>query len=444
MNEDYFARRLVFLKILGGGNEIGAQCIFLKTDKTNIVIDCGVRLHKKLKPLPDLDYLNDKRVDYLFITHGHLDHFGAAPVLAARHPEMKIKMTHPTAVIAGILLEDSLKIAEADKKDLFFNREDLGNFMNRIEFAEFGEWFSIGQNTEICFWPAGHIRGAASILVKRRRGSKESRLMVTGDISFTDFPTIEGAKSLPKEFDWTNTLITEATNGALVLPDRRSEERRLIEAVRQVLARGGQTLIPVFAVGRAQDVALALAEAGLNLWMGGMAEQVLASSAYSEDFYHPNINFMSSLVGDCVNLIANAEKQIVVTTSGMMEAGESKRFAHRWIDDPKNAIFIPGYQAEETLGHRILNVKPAQRVHFKNLKPAYKKAHAEIVQFYLSAHTDGPTLANWISNLHPERVLVIHSEWRGYQGLYQELKSVRKFPNYVARANNNKEFYFRY
>jgi Cft2 family RNA processing exonuclease len=434
----------VLLKILGGGDEIGAQCFFLKPDnKTNVVIDCGIRL--KNNSLPDLNWLDDKKVDFLFITHGHLDHAGAAPVFASRHPETKIRMTYETAIIAKILLADTLKVARKQDRPSLYSKSQFDDFMNRVEVAEFGEWSKISESTEVCCWPAGHIRGASSILVKRRLGyNREKRLMVTGDLSFTDTPTVQGAKPLPKEFSWTNTLITEATNGMLALPDRRSEEQRLIDRVKQVQARNGHVLIPVFAVGRAQDVALTLAQAGIKLWMGGLAQKVLKSQAYDWDWFHPNIKLFERLTGDPVNLLADSRQpQVIVTTSGMMEAGKSKLFAHRWAGDRKNAIFIPGWQAEETLGRAMLNVRSGDWIEFPGLTPDRQQVHAEVEAFHLSAHADGPQLAEWIYSVLPYHVIVAHSEERGYKGLFRELKA-RGFRNNVRRAKNGKQFTFRY
>src|SRR3989344_9355424 len=108
---------MAFMKVLGGGVvkqslEWGASCLFFSIDGINIVIDCGIRLNTHYSALPDLKWLDDKRVDALLVTHAHLDHFGAAPILAAKHSEMAILMTAETAEIGQILLSDNLRLSE--------------------------------------------------------------------------------------------------------------------------------------------------------------------------------------------------------------------------------------------------------------------------------------------------------------------------------------------
>lgn len=422
---------MAFMKVLGGGvvdsqDQWGASCLFLSINGINIVVDCGVRLNTGVDPLPDLKKIANERVDAIFITHAHTDHVGAAPLIAAQHPEAQIFMTFHTATISELLLAGNLDVAERYKKPVAYNRKDCGQLFQKTMIAEFENWQTIergGNKIEFCFWPAGHIRGAASILIK---GGNDDRYLFTGDISLHSMPTVDAAKEVPTSFvNDKLVMVTEATNGSVVLPNRIDEECRLVEKIHEVNARGGHVLLPAFAVGRSQDVALFLAKAGIKVWLGGMAKKILSSDAFGRDFFHPNIR---KFYGGDMDFVADSEyPEVIVTTPGMMEGGQSLELAYRWMEDPQNAIFFVGYQAPGTMGNKIRNAPAGSFIHFleKELRkePHLRRLNAEIESFQLSAHTDGVQLANWIQYLNPKHTYIVHAEKSSAESLVNRLWS---------------------
>lgn len=422
---------MAFMKVLGGGvvdshDQWGVSCLFLSINGINIVIDCGVRLNTGADPLPNLKEIANERIDAVFITHAHTDHVGAAPLIATQHPEAQIFMTFYTATISEILLKGNLDLAERYNRPTAYDRKDCEQLFQRTFVAEFENWQTLekgGNKIQFCFWPAGHIRGAASILIK---DEVENRYLVTGDISLHSMPTIEAAKEIPTSFvNDKLVMVTEATNGSLVLPNRIDEENRLAEKIYEVKARGGHVLISAFAVGRSQDVALSLAQAGIQVWLGGMAREILFSDAFGQNFFHPNIWRFS---GRDMDFVANSPRpEVVVTTPGMMGGGQSLEFAYRWMEDPRNAIFFVGYQAPGTMGSKIRSANPGSLIHFveKELKkePHLRKLNAEIESFKLSAHPDSVELANWIQYLNPKSTYIVHAEKSSAESLQNRLFS---------------------
>ena len=409
----------MFLKVLGGGivkdhREWGASCNALSVNDTIIVVDCGIRIThgNDVSILPDLDLLDDKKIDLVCFTHAHADHIGAGPVIAARHPEAEIWMTGDTSDLSELQLADQLKVAERMNRSPLFTHDELQGFQQRTVVIPSERWEKIG-GVEICFWPAGHLRGAASILIK----NNDKVVMISGDVSLSNLPTVGAAKPLPAEYRGKSlTLITEATSGSEERVNYAAEQQRLVDAVKQILAGGGKVLIPAFALGKAQDVALSLADSGISVALGGMAEKVAKSYAYC-DIGHPNISRLNRNDRN-----PDGDTRVVVTTHGMLEFGRSREFAYEWIEDPRNGIFIPGYQAPGTFGRKLLESPRGTAVIFEEKNPPSRIIRARVERFHLSGHSSGEDMAKWIIAMNPKRVLAVHGELGGYHGLRSHLR----------------------
>ena len=430
---------------IGGGNEIGASCYVLQSAGKRLVVDCGLRFRNRggnrTEP-PKLNSLRGKRVDAILDTHPHLDHSGAMPILAAQHPEAKIWATTPTIKIAELMLKDTIKIAERNGQTPHFSWDDLDQFLNRVTPVESPEWFSPWEGWRIRFWPAGHMRGAASIHIE----SPEGNALHSGDTSFYNTAIVKGAR-FPEGFR-PRLLITEATNGDVGLPDRDAEVARMIAKVKEVNARGGNALIPAFASERGPSIALELAAAGIKVLTGGMVNDVLdicreyrwCDNDTEIPISDPNIVPISPQVAREIRNASAVNPRApvnVVTTSGMLVAGLSRTLAFHWIENPGNAILIPGYQAEDVFGRQLLNVERGSFLEFPE-REAKRQVLAEVERFHFSGHASGQQLASWITALSPEAVIMVHGERTSFGGLKNLLKTTGFNKRILVGKNNQK------
>jgi len=431
-----------FIKILGGGvvadyQEWGATCIYLELNGVRILVDCGTRSWNQSNPLPNLRWLDDKRIDTIIFTHAHADHLGAGPVIANMHPEAEICMTYESAELAHFQLFKQMKIVENDDRSHIFNEDQYEKFGERTLIANQKQWFNVGdaeKRVSACLWPSGHIRGAVSVLIK----SPQKKIVFSGDISHYSTPTVDTAPQLPDEFTEGNTvLVTGATNGNAEIPNRDDEVKRMIEAVRGVTKRDmnpGSVLFPAFSIGRAQDIAIDLVKNEVDVFLGGWAAQILESDAYGEKFWNRRIMQFE----DVETLLQTPDTpKVIIATPGMMDWGASQIAASKLVKQEKNAIFFTGYQAPGTFGRKLMETGCNCAIEFREPIPEKVEVKAEIKKFVFSGHSDGPQLANWISEINPRMVFVVHAEVKAFNSLKQRIQGKQ-----VIAAKNNDLYCF--
>ena len=206
----------------------------------------------------------------------------------------------------------------------------------------------------------------------------------------------------------------------------------MVEKVREVNARGGSVLIPAFASERGPNIALELATAGLKVMTGGMVNDVLdICRKYRWCENDPEIPISDPNIVPISPELAQEAKGApainpsvpvnVVTTSGMLVAGLSRPLAFHWIENPRNAILIPGYQAEDVFGRQLLNIEHGSYLEFPE-REAKRQVLAEVERFHFSGHASGQQLASWITALSPETVIMVHGEWPSFSGLNRLLR----------------------
>ncbi|WP_163327728.1 MBL fold metallo-hydrolase [Desulfurobacterium thermolithotrophum] len=400
-----------FLIPIGGGNEIGASSYLYVIGGVKILIDSGIRFNAK-EPYPDFDLLKvlAPELDAIFITHAHIDHCGSIHILSSLYPDTPIYTTHETAQLLSLMVEDAIKVKYIKEKseDEWKEYKLLDETFMRLERREFFDTLNI-KDIEVKFLPAGHILGAAAFQINY---DDSSSIYHTGDISLQPQGTVEAAH-LPSSS--VNLLVTEST---YYYSNRSFEKEKAVEEFYQtivkVFERKGKILIPVFALGRAQEIILLLTEgmkAGkippMTIYVDGLAREVsnIYENLLNKEFFNYYVQPAPTYEG--IDFLEACEENLreancIISTSGMlMENTPSYIYASLLSRNERNAIIFSGYLVEESFGYRLLN----DREILKNFK-------CEIKRHHFSAHSDKKELQDLINALSPEKTVFIH----GYPG----------------------------
>ncbi len=413
---------------LGGANEVGASSILLNLSGKNILLDCGIRQSKNRDKLPDFSKISLLGgIDAIVISHAHMDHIGSLPLISKEYPNAKIYMNKMTYDLTRVLLYDSLKIMNYNEMEIpIFNEDDVLNMLSRVVLIPYQKEVTILEDIYLTFYMAGHIVGASCCYLT----SKEGTVFYTGDFSLTNTHTISGM-SIPKLRP--DVLISETTYGDRMHANREAEERRLVEKVNQIVSDGGKVLIPVFALGRSQEVLLILKKAiikkqlkKVNIYVDGMVQNIntvikdnplylkesLGKKILKEKeiFYDDNvIKVMDDKERE--NITSSTSPCIIVTSSGMLVGGRSEYYASKLVENEKNAIILTGYQDEESNGRILLDLMEEEIDKRKlKLNGNIYSVKCDIDLVGLSAHADKQEIMNLIDMLKPKSVILGHGE----------------------------------
>jgi len=422
------------IHFLGGSDEVGASCILVELGGQRILIDAGIRVSPKARDglsgelLPDLSPLNTGKLDAVIITHAHADHIGAIPLVLGSLPKVPVYATPATLSLMSVMFRDALHIMDTRMEiDGEMPSYDILQVQHVEEAARPTDWkqeFSINGAVNVTFYRAGHIPGAVSVFLQADNGS----ILISGDLSFSPMRATPEAEIPPVSPD---ALILETTYGGRFHANRRAEEQRLIDAVSEIVEQGGRVLIPAFALGRAQEVALILDYAiarkkmpAVPVYLDGMTRAITRvferfpdylskglQKHLDENFYlfrTENLHFVESRKHR-EDLAVSNDPMVIIASSGMLTGGASPFYAQHLISDPRSAIFITGYQDEESPG-RILQSLAAQETNSIKLVGRRFEVKCKIDTYGLSAHADENELTQFAVQLAPRRVFLVHGD----------------------------------
>ncbi len=422
------------LTALGGFREVGRQSMFLQTSESNILIDLGVNVGAPSRAFPRLDMpeLNIQDLDAVIVSHAHLDHSGMVPFLFKYGYRGPVYMTAPTLNLATLLQHDYLEVATREGKLTPYRDKDIKEAILHTIPLAYGEVTDISPDVRLTLHNAGHILGSA--IVHLHIGDGQYNLAYTGDFKFASSRLLEPAIFT---FPRLETLIVESTYGHPTdkMPPRQEVERKFAIIIKKVIERGGKVLIPVLAVGRAQEIMLVLEDLvskkripKVPVYIEGMIAQATAihtthpealSKKIRERIFHEGVNpFLNEIFVQVDNAdqreeIANGEPSIILATSGMLSGGPSVEYFRLLAPDEKNAIIFVSYQGESTLGRRI-------QKGWKEIQMRNREGQTVMVPVNLtvetvegfSGHSDRKQILNFIKRVQPapERIITCHGE----------------------------------
>ncbi len=390
------------LTFLGGVSKVGPLSMVMEHENTTLIFDHG------MLPADPPEYpMRPPLVDLAFLSHSHLDHCGMIPSLV-RMCDVNVLATHPTLEVVELLLFDSLKIADIEGYPKYYDKGDIKRTKAAFDLMGFNSKRDIG-GMEIEVHSAGHIPGS---MMTELRG--EETVLFTGDINTKNSRLIWG--SHPVKCD---TLILEATYSGREHDDRTEIENEFLDDIDDVLAKGGQAIIPSFAVGRTQELLMVLDDRGYDVWFDGMGRTV-------NHIYLNHKGFLRS-AGDLKRAVKNAnpvrsnktrkqakEAEVVVTTSGMLEGGPVLHYIMDKRRDPNTGIFLTGYQVEGTNGDRLLKNGMIQD------RGATIPVECSVKKYDFSAHAGHSQLLEFAHGCDPEKIVLMHGDNRG--ALAEDLK----------------------
>ncbi|MFA5452302.1 MAG: MBL fold metallo-hydrolase [Candidatus Methanomethylophilaceae archaeon] len=381
-------------RFLGGAEMVGRMGMTMEGAGKTILIEYG------MSPTKPPEYpLQAPRVDHTLLTHCHLDHCGMVPAICGRD-KCELFTTPLSAEVGEIMMYDSLKIAKAENYPLPYTNGDIERTMKNVVPITFGDTIELGK-IEVTMHSAGHIPGAAMF-----QFGVDTTTIYSGDIHTVRQRLVDGAKPVD-----CHNLFIEGTYGGRVHPDRKTVEKEFLDKIAEVVDRGGTVLIPSFAIGRTQEIMILLRNLGYEMWIDGMGRSVTRLYLdYPE--YLADAKALKTAKRK-FNEVRNANMrkdagraEVIVTTGGMLDGGPVLGYLKRLKDDPRNAVLLVGYQAEDTNG-RLLMDSGCVMVEGEMIK-----INCEIQKFDFSAHADHPQLIQFIRDCNPENIIIMHSETR--------------------------------
>ncbi|MCW4016380.1 MAG: beta-CASP ribonuclease aCPSF1 [Candidatus Bathyarchaeota archaeon] len=426
----------VRLTALGGFRQVGRSAILVQTRESNVLLDCGINPGATTStvafPRLDTPQFDLDTLDAVVISHAHLDHCGFLPFLFKYGYDGPVYCSAPTSSLMTLLQLDYLDVANKQGVMPPYGQKDVRDTVMHTISLRYGSVTDIAPDIRLTLHNSGHILGSS--LVHLHIGEGLHNLVYTGDYKYGKSMLLEPAVAT---FPRVETIITESTYGAPedIMPTRADSEQRITNIINQTLERGGKVLIPVPAVGRAQEIMLIIDDymrRGLlkesPVFVEGMISEATAiHTAYPEylakgvrnSILYEGINPFQSDYFTIVEHpsareeIVDGEQCIILATSGMLEGGPVIDYFKRLAGDERNTIIFVSYQIDGTMGSRVQKGLADVPIINSNGKMEVMKVAMQVESVRgFSGHSDRRQLVNYIQRLRPkpERIIVLHGE----------------------------------
>jgi metallo-beta-lactamase family protein len=434
----------------------GSKHLLTTMGGKKILLDCGLYQSKGTEELNHHFGFSPVEVDYVLLSHAHIDHSGALPLLVRQGFSGAIYCTKATYDLCRIMLADSAKIQESDieyinkkraQKDQqpiepLYTQDDVDDCMKLFRYKEkYGEWSTIDDEVEVLYSDAGHILGSACISLKvKEADGKVIHLLFSGDVGRPGDLILRDPDTTPQ----ADYIICESTYGNRLHEPRVNTREKLLKIVTETcVERKGKIIIPAFSLGRTQELVYTLDRMrteGLLPDIKVYVDSPLSINATGVMRNHPecfNDDILDYMKGDpdpfgfnnliyiqnvqdSIKLNSMDEPCIIISSSGMMEAGRIKHHIKNNIGDEKNTILIVGFVPANTLGDRLLKGEKTVRIFGEEYDV---EAHIEELQAF-SAHADYSELIDWLKPQKPAKVkrfFLVHGEFDAQEGFKEKL-----------------------
>ena len=440
---------------LGAGNEVGRSCIVLQFKGKTIMFDCGIHpALTGLNALPCFDEVDISSIDLLLITHFHLDHSGALPYFLTKTTfDGTTYMTHPTKAIIKLLFSDFVKVSNiGNDHEKLYTAHELNLALHKMKLIDYHQEM---EHSGIKFWcyNAGHVLGAAMFMIELAG----IRVLYTGDYSCEEDRHLQKAEIPDMNVD---ILIVESTYGVQVHQSRASRERLFTSTVHEIVRGGGRCLLPVFALGRAQELLLILDEYWhdhpeiqripiyyasslakkcmpvFRTYLNMMGNQVkLQFEQGHNPFEFRHISNLQSM-----DYFDDSAASVVMASPGMLQNGQSRDLFERWCGDSKNGLVLTGYCVENTLAKEILNSRTEVQMTDGTIRPIMMS----VSYISFSAHSDYDQTSNFIDKVKPAHIVLVHGDSieMGRLKLKLEKEFRNKFRVFTPTNHQTVEFTF--
>lgn len=407
---------------IGAGNEVGRSCCILKFMGKTIMFDCGVHpAYSGIASLPFFDAIEPEEIDLVLVTHYHLDHAAGLPFLMERtnfNPNARVFMTQPTRAIYKALLSDFVRVSRnAPGEESLYTEDDVNRTMSRIEVVDYHAEANVNG---IKFRPfyAAHVLGGAMFMIE----IAGVRVLYTGDYSRQEDRHLKAAEIPPFRPD---VLIVESTYGVQEHEGRKIREKRFTDRVARVVRGGGRVLMPVFALGRAQELLLILDE----FWEANPDLQhipIYYASAIAQrcmPVYQTYVNMMNDNVRrrfeisnpfqfkyvkniKGINHFDDDGPCVFMASPGMLQNGLSRELFERWCTNKQNGLILSGYSVEGTLAKKVLTEPET----ITRLDGRQVKLACSVDYITFAAHADYKETRTFVGDLKPDHCILVHGE----------------------------------
>ncbi len=433
------------IQFIGAAQTVTGSMHLVRTGTTNFLVDCGLYQGKRKLAFEinrNFDFFDPEEIDFVILTHAHIDHSGNLPTLVKNGFKGKIYSTFATRDLVAIMLRDSAHIQEKDveyvnkkrkKKgqNLFeplYTQEDAINALKLFVGINYHHEIQLTPDIKLTFTDAGHILGSAVTFLSIMENGKEYKLGFSGDLGRPNLPILKDPEKI-RDVDY---FISESTYGGRLHDDPTNSEAQLARAVNRAFERKAKIIVPAFSVGRTQELVYSLN----NIFGRGDAPRIpvfvdspLSVNATEVFRLHPEcfdaeteeyiihnkdpfgfnqLNYITE-VSESKELNNVDGPMMIISSSGMCEAGRIQHHLKNNIEDPNNIILMVGYAAQHTLGRRIIEKNEYVKIFGEELK-----LNAEVIVLNsFSAHADANELLDYVTKFDKEKmkkIFLVHGD----------------------------------